>query len=75
MVLRKSVTHINYTRVINQEELDGWLGKLKDNQTLYCFVQLNFGLRSSKDISFTKDEDYFVFNEIDVTEVILSIII
>lgn len=55
-------------RINSQEELDDMLEKLKDGHTLNCFVKLNFGFRSSKDISFTEDGDYFIFNEIDGSE-------
>lgn len=54
-------------RIHNQEELDSILNKRESN-TLCCFVQLSFGLRSSKDISLDEDGNYFVYNEIDDTE-------
>lgn len=56
------------TRIINQEELDDLLKDLKEGSTLNCFVQLNFGLRSSKEISFNANGDYSIFNEIDGSE-------
>lgn len=56
------------TRIINQEELDDLLKDLKEGSTLNCFVRLNFGLRSSKDISFNDNGDYNIFNEIDGSE-------
>lgn len=39
---------------------------------LSCFVQLNFGLRSSKDISFDDNGDYSIYNGIDDTEEIIE---
>jgi hypothetical protein len=56
------------TRIANQEELDDLLNDLKEDHTLHCFVRLNFGLRSSKEISFNANGDYSIFNEIDGSE-------
>lgn len=55
-------------RINSQEDLDDMLEKLKDGRSLSCFVQLNFGFRSSKDISFDDNGDYFILNGIDDTE-------
>lgn len=58
-----------YQRINSQEELDSLLEKsLQTDTPLACFVALNFGLRSSKDISFTENNDYFVFHHIDDSE-------
>lgn len=56
-------------RVESQEDLDK---RLEGGKTLDCFVQLNFGLRSSKDIALTKEGDYWVFNGIDSTEEVIK---
>jgi hypothetical protein len=55
-------------RINSQEDLDDMLIKQKSNTPLQCFVQLNFGLRSSKDISFDDNGDYSVYNSIDDSE-------
>lgn len=55
-------------RISSQEELDNLLTKQKAKHPLSCFVQLNFGLRSSKDISFDDNGDYFIYNLIDDSE-------
>jgi hypothetical protein len=55
-------------RINSQEDLDDMLIKQKNNAPLQCFVQLNFGLRSSKDISFDDNGDYSVYNSIDDSE-------
>lgn len=55
--------------ISTREELDNLLRK---QGTLGCFVSLNFGLRSSKEISFTQQGDYLIFNDIDGTEEIIS---
>lgn len=49
-------------RIQNQKELDQLLSK---NISVKCFIKLKYGLRSSKDISLTENNDYFVFNSID----------
>lgn len=60
--------HLQPQRINSQEDLDEMLTKQKPNHPLACFVQLNFGLRSSKDISFDDNGDYFIYNGIDDTE-------
>lgn len=56
-------------RIQNQEELDMLLQENKKNNAyLECFIQLNFGVRSSKDILLDDDGNYFVINEIDGSE-------
>ena len=59
------------TKINSQEELDNLLNE-KVGSMLECFVLLNFGARSSKDISFTHDGDYWVLNEIDDSEEIIA---
>lgn len=49
-------------RIQNQKELDQLLSK---NISVNCYIKLKYGLRSSKDISLTENNDYFVFNSID----------
>lgn len=58
-------------RINSQEELDNRL-KQSNNNLLNCFVQLNFGLRSSKDISFNENGDYYIYNGIDDSEEIIK---
>lgn len=60
--------HLQPQRINSQEDLDEMLTKQKFNHPLACFVQLNFGLRSSKDISFDDNGDYSIYNGIDDTE-------
>lgn len=56
--------------IINtQAELDNLIRK---QGTLECFVKLNFGLKSSKEITLTKQGDYLIFNDVDGTEEIIS---
>lgn len=55
-------------RINSQEDLDEMLAGQKHNSPLSCFVQLNFGLKSSKDISFDDNGDYFIYNSIDDSE-------
>lgn len=54
-----------YLRINSQEELDELL---KEEETIDCFVQLNFGLRSSKEISKDDTGDYWVYNAVDDSE-------
>lgn len=64
-----SNTKQNNHLITSQEELDKLIKKKQEkNVSLECYVLLNFGLRSSKDISFCKNGDYFVVNEIDGSE-------
>ena len=55
-----------YQKINSQEELDN-LFKETDGP-VECFVQLNFGIRSSKQISMDDNGDYWVYNEIDDSE-------
>ncbi len=57
-------------QISSQEELDKRL-KETDN-TMYCYVRLNYGLKSSKDITLTEEGDYNVFNGIDNSEEIIK---
>lgn len=55
-------------KIQDQKELDLLLSK---GISVNCFIKLKYGLRSSKDISLTENDDYFVFNAIDgSTEII-----
>ncbi len=56
-----------YQKINSQEELDEILYKL-DGDPLDCFVILNFGIRSSKQITLTDTGDYWVYNEVDDSE-------
>ena len=58
-------------RINSEEELDNRL-KQNNGNPLHCFVQLNFGFRSSKDISFNENGDYFICNLIDDSEEIIK---
>jgi len=54
-----------FTRVNSLDELK----KMCDGVTKDFFIQLNFGIRSSKSISYNKDTDtFYILNEIDDTE-------
>lgn len=57
-----------YQRINSQEELDEVLENLNEDSVLDCFVQLNFGIRSSKAISRDDNGDYWVYNEVDDSE-------
>lgn len=52
----------------SQNELDKLIKDTKQDYPLECFVQLNFGLRSSKFISLNENGDYYVYNECDDSE-------
>lgn len=54
-------------QITTQEQLDSLIKESSDS-IIDCFVMLNGGLRSSKDISITDDGSYYVYNEIDDTE-------
>lgn len=58
---------MKYQKINSQEELDKLLEKL-DGSPLECFVQLNFGIRSSKQITMSDTGDYWVYNEVDDSE-------
>ena len=54
-----------FTRVNSLDELK----QMCDGVTKDFFIQLNFGFRSSKNISYNKNTDtFYIFNEIDDTE-------
>ena len=55
-------------KINSQKELDDLIKKVKGDYPLECFVLLNFGLRSSKDISLNENNDYHVYNEADDSE-------
>lgn len=55
-------------QIQTQEELDNLIKKQKEGYPLECFVQLNFGVRSSKFISLDENNDYYVYNECDDSE-------
>lgn len=60
-------------RINNQQEFDELLKeKKKKDAFLECFIQLNFGFRSSKDIELNDSGDYYIFNEIDDSEEIIE---
>lgn len=57
-------------QISSQEELDK---RLKEtDSTVYCYVRLNYGLKSSKDITLTEEGDYNVFNGIDNSEEVIK---
>ena len=51
----------------SQEELDSLI-EGNGNDPFNCFVLLNHGLRSSKEISFNDNGDYFIYNDCDGSE-------
>ena len=54
-----------FTRVNSLDELK----QMCNGVTKDFFIQLNFGIRSSKSISYNKDTDtFYILNEIDDTE-------
>ena len=54
-----------FTRVNSLDELK----QMCNGVTKDFFIQLNFGIRSSKTISYNKDTDtFYILNEIDGTE-------
>ena len=54
-----------FTRVNSLDELK----QMCNGVTKEFFIQLNFGIRSSKNISYNKDTDtFYILNEIDDTE-------
>ena len=54
-----------FTRVNSLDELK----QMCDGVTKDFFIRLNFGIRSSKSISYNKDTDtFYILNEIDDTE-------
>lgn len=58
-----------YQKIDSQEKLDKLL---KKEDVIDCFVQLNFGLRSSKQISRNDKGDYCIYNEIDDSEEVIK---
>lgn len=58
-------------KISSQSELDDLIKKVKGSYPLQCFVLLNFGARSSKDISLNENNDYHIYNEIDDSEKII----
>ena len=58
-------TKQTFTRVNSLNELK----QMCDGVTKDFFIQLNFGIRSSKNISYNKDTDtFYILNEIDDTK-------
>lgn len=57
-------------KINSQEELDKLINEnqKKHDCPLDCFVLLNFGIRSSKNISLNANGDYEVYNEVDDSE-------
>lgn len=55
-------------RINSQQELNDLIKKVEGGYPLECFVLLNFGIRSSKDISLNENNDYHVYNESDDSE-------
>lgn len=63
--------NISHPQLISsQEELDSLIEDSLDNP-LDCFVRLNYGLRSSKEITFNDNGDYCITNECDDSEEII----
>ena len=50
------------------KSLEELRGILSDGETREFYIQLNYGLRSSKAISYDGDDTFYVLNEIDGTE-------
>ena len=63
------MTNHKFKKVTSLEELKN----ICDGVSVDFFIQLNFGLRSSKNISYNRETDqFFVLNEIDDFEQILN---
>lgn len=58
-------------KINSQKELDDLIKNVKGGYPLECFVLLNFGVRSSKDVSLNENNDYHIYNEIDDSEEII----
>lgn len=58
-------------KINSQQELDDLIKKVEGGYPLECFVLLNFGIRSSKDISLNENNDYHVYNGSDDSEEII----
>lgn len=58
-----------FQKINSQEKLDELL---EEGDVIDCFVQLNFGLRSSKQISRNDKGDYCIYNEIDDSEEVIK---
>ena len=57
-------------KILSQKQLDRLIEKNSD-RSLDCFVLLNYGLRSSKSLTFDGDS-YYIYNEIDDSENIVK---
>lgn len=55
-------------KINSQKELDDLIKNVKGSYPLECFILLNFGIRSSKEISLNENNDYNIYNEIDDSE-------
>lgn len=55
-------------KINSQKELDDLIKNIKGDYPLECFILLNFGIRSSKEISLNENNDYNIYNEIDDSE-------
>lgn len=55
-------------KINSQQELDKLIRTREGGNPLDVFIQLNLGLRSSKEISFNDKGDYYIYNEIDDSE-------
>lgn len=56
-------------KIENLEELKN----ICSGESIDCFIQLNYGFRSSKTISYDKEADtWYIFNELDDTEQTIS---
>lgn len=58
-------------KINTQKELDDLIKNVKGGYPLECFILLNFGIRSSKEISLNENNDYNIYNEIDDSEEII----
>lgn len=58
------------TKITSRKQLDEMIDA-KKGRLLECFVLLNYGLRSSKDICHEGD-DYYIYNEIDDSEEVVK---
>ena len=56
--------------ISSQEDLDSLL-QSNSNNPLDCFILLNYGLHSSKEISLNDYGDYCIYNECDDSEEII----
>lgn len=59
------------TKITTQEQLNQMIDNA-DEGILECFILLNGGLRSSKDISYNDENSYYIYNEMDDSDEVID---